>query len=105
MTKEEVQKEEHVPERIQPLREAEHLITGDRNAAYGEPDADFQRIAAMWSVLFDRKFAAHEVAMAMICLKLSRLSWSEGRFDSWADIVGYAGCGWETAVLAEKRRS
>lgn len=92
------------PERVQPIREAEKLITGDRNNAYGEPDADFQRIAAMWSVIFDRTFTAHEVALAMICLKLSRLTWSPGRYDSWTDIVGYAGCGWETAVLAEKRK-
>lgn len=93
------------PERALPLREAERLITRDRNATYGEPDADFQRIAALWSVLFERTFTPHEVALAMICLKLSRLTWSPGHYDNWVDVVGYAGCGWECAVREEGRHA
>lgn len=96
---------EAATERALLLREAERLICGDRNAAYGEPDQDFQRTAAIWSAMFDRPFTGHEVALAMIALKLSRLSWSAGRFDSWCDIAGYAGCGWDTAVAQEKRKA
>lgn len=92
------------PERALLLREAERLICGDRNAAYGEPDQDFQRTAAIWSVMFDRPFTGHEVALAMVALKLSRLSWSPGRYDSWVDVAGYAGCGWDCAVAQEKRK-
>lgn len=99
-------KDEPAPaaERVYPLRVAEQLITKDRNNTYGPPDADFQRIAGLWSVMFDRTFTAHEVALAMICLKLSRLTWSPGHVDNWVDVVGYAGCGHECAVLEEKRR-
>jgi hypothetical protein len=31
--------------------------------------------------------------------------WSPGHRDSWLDIAGYAGCGYETATLEEERRT
>jgi nucleoside 2-deoxyribosyltransferase len=73
------------------LEEAYALTTGDRNAQYGPPDQDFRRTAAMWSALFGREFKSHEVAMAMACLKLSRLTHSLKR-DSVVDLAGYARC-------------
>lgn len=33
--------------------------------------------------------------MAMMALKLSRLTWSPERQDSWMDVAGYSACGWE----------
>ncbi|MEM9605859.1 MAG: DUF6378 domain-containing protein [Actinomycetota bacterium] len=77
------------------LDEAKGYIDGDRNASYGEPHQDFSRTAALWSVVFEREFTAHEVALAMILLKCSRLTWQPGKRDSWTDVAGYAGCGWE----------
>lgn len=91
-------------ERKQLLSRAEECVLKERNASYGEPDQDFQRIADIWSVLFNRKFSTHEVALALVALKLSRLVHSPGHFDSWTDIAGYAACGWECAVLGEKRK-
>lgn len=52
----------------------------------------------MWSILFERQFTPHDVALAMICLKLSRITWTPGQMDSWVDIAGYAACGWECSV-------
>lgn len=82
-------------ERSDLLDEAKALIDGDRNASYGPPAADFERIAGMWSILFGRTFSAHEVAMAMACLKLSRLVHSPAKRDNWTDLAGYAACGYE----------
>ena len=92
------------------LREAIDLITGDRNAVYGPPTIDFKRTAKALSALGFRfvyadseigvmplELDAHHVAMIMIQLKLSRLMWSPGKRDSWVDIAGYAGCGYECA--------
>lgn len=76
------------------LHEAYRLTTGDRQNQYGSPDQDFARTAAMWSALFGRHFETHEVAMAMVCLKLSRLTWSPAKRDSWTDAAGYVRCGW-----------
>ena len=84
--------------RAELLDEAKALVCGDRNATYGPPTQDFDRVAAMWSILFDREFTSHEVAMAMVCLKLSRLVHSAGKRDNWTDMAGYAACGYECTL-------
>lgn len=76
------------------LSEAKRLVCGDRNNQYGPPTQDFERIAELWSTLFDTKFTKHDVAVAMICLKLSRIQWSPEKRDHWVDIAGYSQCGW-----------
>jgi uncharacterized protein DUF6378 len=105
--------------RSELLQEAEKIITQDRNKTYGDPDEDFQRIAAIASAMGFRtlktierpdgntsKFVpldGSDVARFMIALKLSRLSWMPTHRDSWLDIAGYAGCGYETAYLEQER--
>lgn len=74
------------------LAEAARVTTGDRQAQYGPPDQDFQRIAQMWSALKGVPFEAREVALFMVCVKLSRETHQRKR-DNWVDIAGYARCG------------
>ena len=77
------------------METANVAINGSRNEEYGEPFNDFARVAALWSVLFDREFMPEDVAKALICLKLGRLSHTPAHFDSWVDIAGYSACGWD----------
>lgn len=98
-----------VPEVAREVSDREHLllaaveaVTKQRNNEYGPPTQDFDRTAALWSVLFrnkigDQDFQASDVAVAMIALKLSRITWSPEKMDNWLDVAGYAGCGWECA--------
>lgn len=104
----------HVPDttpkpnsRAELLDEAKALITGDRNNSYGEPTQDFQRSAdALTGLGYGKKdhegfwvgLEAHDVSILVMAIKLSRLQWSPGKRDHWADIAGYAGCGYECAV-------
>lgn len=74
------------------LAEAARIQGGDRQAQYGPPDQDFRRIAAMWGALKGVPFTAREVAMFMVCVKLSRETHQKKR-DNWVDIAGYAKCG------------
>lgn len=74
------------------LDEAMRITKGDRNAQYGPPQQDFERVATMWSALKGVEFTQREVAMFMICLKLSRETHQRKR-DNWVDIAGYARCG------------
>lgn len=74
------------------LEEALRLTTGARQAAYGPPDQDFTRTAQLWSALKGVPFEARDVALFMICLKLSRETHQRKR-DNWVDIAGYARCG------------
>lgn len=94
------------------LEEAVEIICGDRNNQYGPPTQDFQRTAELlntmgyWHVDGDghcRELIAHDVALIMIALKLSRLVWNPEKRDSWLDLAGYAGCGWECVVETDVR--
>lgn len=98
--------------RAEVLDNAKEYVTTDRNKSYGEPDEDFQRIAAIasgmgfrFSVGVDvvRPLTGSDVALFMIALKTSRLAWNPQHQDSWTDIAGYAACGFETSQLEKKR--
>lgn len=74
------------------LEEALALTKGDRQNSYGPPDEDFARTAGMWHSLFGWDVKPVDVAMAMICLKLSRET-HQAKRDNFVDIAGYARCG------------
>ena len=77
------------------LHEALRLTSEDRQNQYGPPDQDFARTAGMWSALFGHKmtepFEPRDIAMAMICLKLSRETHQRKR-DNAVDGAGYFRC-------------
>ena len=94
--------------RVQSLQRAIGYISGDRNASYGPPTQDFKRAADMWTA-FGFRFVghadappqdleSHHIAIAMILLKANRLAWQPENPDSWDDISGYSGCGYECSV-------
>lgn len=87
--------------RHQILAEADRLVHSDRNKSYGEPTGNFENTAALWNTQFSHKlkepFTATDVALALIQLKLARIISSPKR-DNWADILGYAACGFECDV-------
>lgn len=91
-----------VSPRASVLREAESLITGDRNKAYGSPTQNFTNTAEIWTALLRHKLkdgetiAPAEVASLMIGLKLARTV-GEPKRDNWVDMAGYAGCGYEAS--------
>lgn len=112
------------------LNNAADIIDGDRNVDYGDPNEDFRRTAAYWSIhagavlrrrineaglapsdvvttgevvdFVDSLFDPWDVAIMMNLLKASRLSWSPRKEDHWMDTAGYAACGWD-CVVAEER--
>lgn len=95
------QVEETTLPRVEALREAARIITGDRDVQYGGPEENLTRIAKIWSVIFEREVTAEEVAMAMVGVKLARFVSKSGfQPDTWIDIAGYAGCGYEVGKLA-----
>lgn len=78
------------PVRSQVLTEAEALVNGDRQADYGPPEVNFQRIATMWQVLFpERQWTPADAALAMAAVKLARAVQSPKR-DTAVDLAGYA---------------
>lgn len=82
--------------RQEMLRDAEKIITGERDAQYGGPEENFDRIARIWSVIFGKEITPEDVAMAMVGLKVARYASKSGfQPDTWTDIAGYAACGYE----------
>ena len=88
------------------LEEAADLIDGDRNISYGSPTQNFQNIADLWTTRFSHmlkdgaKFTAADVADAMILVKVAR-NIANTKRDNFADIAGYAGCGYEATLPDE----
>lgn len=94
---------EEISARAKLLDEAKRLVTGDRNNQYGPPTGDFTRAAGIlqalgYRAIEGRSLQAHDIALMVMAVKMSRLTWMPSHEDSWTDIAGYAGCGYECAV-------
>lgn len=100
MSEEVTEQEQKVIPRVAALREAAGLISGDRDKQYGGPEENFTRIAKIWSVILGQEVLAEDVAMMMIGLKVARYAARSGfQPDTWVDIAGYAGCGYEVGSV------
>jgi hypothetical protein len=71
------------------LQEAERIVAGPRQKDYGHPLDDFTKTAAMWSGVFGVPISAEQVALAMVCVKMSRLLNTPDHHDSMVDACGY----------------
>lgn len=91
-----------LPPRVEALREAARLINSERNVHYGPPSENFNRIARIWSVILGIEVTEEDVAMCMVGVKVARYASKSGyQPDTWIDIAGYAGCGYEVGQPAE----
>lgn len=92
-----------IPLRVAALREAAGIINGDRNKQYGAPEDNFERTAKIWSVILGIEISNEDVAMMMVGLKVARYASKSGyQPDTWVDIAGYAGCGYEVGAVEKK---
>jgi hypothetical protein len=74
------------------LEEALEITKGARNSDYGDCTIEFNRVATMWSVIFEKEITPNQVALAMIALKMTR-QMNTNKRDNWVDIAGYARVG------------
>lgn len=96
--------DEKVLYRVEALREAARIISGDRDIQYGGPEENFARIAKIWSVILNVPVTEEDVAMCMVGVKVARYANKSGfQPDTWVDIAGYAGCGYEVGKIAEEK--
>lgn len=74
------------------LEEAQRITDGDRAKAYGKALPDAQRWATMFGALTGLEVKPEHFPLAMLAVKLSRLSQAPGCWhrDSVVDIAGYA---------------
>jgi len=88
------------------LQEAQRLTHGDRAKDYGHPLDDYTRTAALVSALLAHKLTSPitpgEMAMAMVCVKLSRQV-NHPKRDNMVDAAGYAWVSQECIDEAARR--
>jgi hypothetical protein len=94
------------PARVSVLTEAQGLVHGARNEAYGHPADDYARTAGMFSALLAHKLkeplTPQEAIMFMICVKLSRQV-NKPKRDNAVDGAGYFEClDWTEDELARR---
>lgn len=82
------------------LQEAQRLVHGDRQGAYGHPADDFSRTGRIWGAILGLPDIPPEaVALCMAGVKISREVNRPGR-DNRVDLAGYA----ETAEMVQRRK-
>jgi hypothetical protein len=64
-------------------------VTVQRAVAYGTPQENHGRTAALWSAYLGREVSAHDVCMLNVLQKVSRAAHSVS-YDTVLDIAGYA---------------
>jgi hypothetical protein len=73
-------------------------VVSRRRREYGEPADVFGAVTKRWSLVFGIKITAAQVVIALLDLKLARLSRDPKHLDSIIDVAGYA------AILREVTR-
>lgn len=85
-------------DRKEILDEAIHLIYNDRQADYGTPQENHDRIAKLWSVVLGIDVQPYQVALCMNQVKVARLVQTPTKVDGWVDGAAYMGIGGELAT-------
>lgn len=85
------------------LDDAITAITGQRHTDYGTAEDNFTTIAELWATLFGFPVTATQVAQAMVLMKIARTMTTPDHRDSWVDIAGYSGCGYEVAEATARK--
>ncbi len=70
------------------LQEADAIVTGERQEAYGPPVESWREVARLWSEVLGHKVTASDALRCMIAMKLSREKFKHKR-DNLTDIAGY----------------
>lgn len=79
-------------ERESALQEAQRLVHGDRQAAYGHPIEDYTRTGRMWGAILGIPDIDPRVCcLMMAAVKISREVNAPKR-DNRVDLAGYAEC-------------
>jgi hypothetical protein len=84
------------------INDANRIISGDREAVYGDAGEDFTRTGKMWAAILGLDAVRPEqVALCMTALKIGRLCETPNHRDGWVDGIGYLALGGQIALNPE----
>jgi hypothetical protein len=75
--------------RTEEILDEVQLILTDRGNIYGNAGENHRRISELWSGYLDTYISPEQVAMAMLLVKVARLSQTSNHDDSLRDLLGY----------------
>lgn len=92
--------------RMEILKTAEKIISGEREKSYGAPEDNFSRIADLWNAYIRGKdeyeITAADVGHMMILFKIARTLGGQSKDDNYVDIAGYAAIAGELSESPKK---
>jgi hypothetical protein len=92
--------------REEALRDAISLTCGERDAQYGPPTANMDRLANLIRAYFGERpiftLSAADAAAINVMIKLARVSQNPTHRDSWVDMAAYAAMGYEVSLYDKK---
>jgi hypothetical protein len=78
---------------ISILREAEEIVSADRERSHGKAEENLANIATLWDawcrVSRDAQMTSHDVAIMMSLLKIARTQTGTYNRDDYVDAAGY----------------
>ena len=77
------------PEAVSILEDAYRLIEGDRHTHHGDAAKCHGEIAKLWTWWTGIQLDAHDVAMMLALLKISRVKTGGYNRDTYTDLCGY----------------
>lgn len=78
-------------ERVLGVLDRTASIVNERGATHGDPLKQHRRLAKLWSAYLDQTVEAHDAAVMLALLKISRIAESVAPpQDSFDDTIGYA---------------
>lgn len=69
--------------------DAAREAVGGRDDTHGDPEDNFERIAAMWTAYLGVEISPYQVAVCMILLKVCRIASGHPDDDHFTDVCGY----------------
>ena len=87
------------------LYTAAEAVLKDRQDLHGKPEDSFKAVADLWQAYGGPKYSRADVAIMLICLKIARAGKTPTNKENWADIAGYAACGFEAALADEQKEN
>jgi hypothetical protein len=64
-------------------------ILGERGQDYGGIEDNFARISKITAAVLNKEISPYEIAMILHCVKLARMSGSQGKIDNYVDGINY----------------
>lgn len=79
------------PLRVQDLKSAIELTSGDRNKSYGDPVKNYRHTVTIFEAITGVSLTPAQGAMFMVAAKLARLRTSPVHTDNYVDAMAYLG--------------